>query len=84
MHRLTRITKPFRRVATIDGQPYVVTIGPDGIQLRRFGRRRDTAVPVTWRELAREGGLLDAAELAERPLLAALVTSPACGRGRTR
>lgn len=74
-NKLCRITRDFRRVAQIDGSPWVITIGPAGLQLRRLGSRQATAVPVAWADLAREGGLLDAAELQSRPLLAAYVAA---------
>lgn len=78
-NKLCRITRDFRRVATIDGSPYVITIGVQGLTLRRLGARQATAVPITWAELAREGGMLDAVELASRPLLAACVRRN-CGK----
>lgn len=78
-NKLCRITRDFRRVAKIDGSPYVITIGVQGLTLRRLGARQATAVPIKWAELAREGGLLDAGELASRPLLAACVRRN-CGK----
>lgn len=76
---IIRITKNFRRVVAIAGVEHVLTFGTNGMTLRRLGARQNTAVPVKWSELAREGGLLDAAELESRPLLAACVARN-CGR----
>lgn len=78
-NKLCRITRDFRRVAKIDGQSWVITIGTNGLTMRRLRSRQATAVPITWAELAREGGLLDSGELASRPLLAACVRRN-CGK----
>ena len=69
--KLARITHDFRRVVAIDGRQCVVTIGVHGVTIRRLGARQSTAVPVRWADLVREGGILDQAELASRPLLTA-------------
>lgn len=71
MNKLTRVTRDMRRVVAIDGRPHVLTIGVHGLTIRRLRARQATAVPVRWADLLREGGILDAAELASRPLLAA-------------
>jgi hypothetical protein len=68
--KIVRITKDFRRAVQIGDVTHVLTFGVCGMTLRRLGAKQRTAVPVTWLELSREGGLLDEAELDSRPLLA--------------
>lgn len=79
--KITRIERDFVRAVEIDGQTHVLTFGPKGMTIRRLGSRHRTAVPIVWKELSREGGLLDVAELESRPLLAACVRAN-CGKGR--
>lgn len=79
--KITRISKDFTRAVVIDGVTHVLVIGTHGLTIRKLKQPKRTAIPVTWRELAREGGLLDAAELQTRPLLAACVRQN-CGASR--
>jgi hypothetical protein len=51
----TKLQKPIRREVDIDGEPYTVTIAPDGLKLTRKGFRKGSE--VSWRSLvSREGG----------------------------
>jgi len=36
----TKLDKPLKRELTIDGQPYTVTISPDGIKVVEKGKRK--------------------------------------------
>lgn len=69
MAKLTRIRRNFSRVVSIRGRDRVVVIGKFGITFRDLGSRKRNAFPVTWEELLRDGGALDAVELDARPLL---------------
>ena len=69
MARIVRIRRTIERVVVLEKRQMVVRIGPAGISLRVLGAGRDSAVPVTWAELIRDGGCLDHAELKQRPLL---------------
>jgi len=44
---VTPLNRPLRRGVTIDGEPYVVTLAPDGIRLVRKGRRKGMDIPWT-------------------------------------
>jgi hypothetical protein len=51
---VTKLDKPIRREITINGEPYVLTIAPDGMRLTR--KRFRTGVALSWRAvLARFG-----------------------------
>jgi hypothetical protein len=52
-NKLTRITKDFRRVVTIDGRQCVLTLGRHGMTIRRLKSRVETAVPLRWQDLAK-------------------------------
>jgi hypothetical protein len=71
--RLVRLTRDLVRVVKIDGQSMVLTIGTHGLTLRQLKSRKSTAVPLTWKDLSRECGMLDSQELSFRPLLAECV-----------
>jgi hypothetical protein len=73
--KITRLTRDLRRVVTIDGRKVVVTLGTNGITFRPLGKRQRESVPFRWQDLTRDAGLLDQAELSERPLLAAMLAS---------
>ena len=45
----TRLDKPLKRELDIDGQPYTVTIGPDGIRVVPKGRRNGPF--VSWQSI---------------------------------
>ena len=36
----TKLDKPLKRELTVDGQPYTVTISPDGIKVVEKGKRK--------------------------------------------
>jgi hypothetical protein len=46
----TKLEKPLKRELLIDGEPYVLTITPDGLKLTRKGRR--IGLELTWKDLA--------------------------------
>jgi hypothetical protein len=45
-----RIDRPFRREVVLEGQPYTVTITPDGVRIVPKGKRSG-AREITWLEL---------------------------------
>lgn len=45
----TKIVAPVRREIVIDGQPYTVTISPDGVKITLKGYRHGTE--RTWRQI---------------------------------
>lgn len=55
----TRLDKPLKREVEVDGEPYTLTIDPDGLKLTRKGHRR--GVELTWRDLASGEAALAAA-----------------------
>lgn len=72
MGKITRIGVAFKRVVEISGEPFVVTISKSGLAFRplsRRGKRIQAEVPVSWKEIFRDGGTLDASECQAKPLL---------------
>lgn len=45
----TPLDKPVKRALDIDGQPYVITISPDGVKITQKGRRLGRE--MSWRDL---------------------------------
>jgi hypothetical protein len=84
MGKLTRITRDFVRVVTIDGVEHRLRIGTQGLTIAVLGDPSEREVPLRWADLAREGGLLDAAELSKRPLLAAAIGATGGAASRRR
>ena len=51
----TKLTKPIRREVEIDGEPYTLTVSPEGVRLTRKRFRSGRA--LSWRAfLSGEGG----------------------------
>ncbi len=46
---MTRLEKPLKREIAIDGQAYVLTIGPEGLKLAVKGHRKGRE--LAWRDL---------------------------------
>ncbi|AVH90778.1 TPA: hypothetical protein ACGW13_003606 [Stenotrophomonas maltophilia] len=46
---MTPLDKPLRRELHIDGQPYTLTVAPDGLKLVEKGRRKGIA--LRWQDL---------------------------------
>ncbi|HDS1075339.1 MULTISPECIES: hypothetical protein [Stenotrophomonas] len=46
---MTHLDKPLRRELEIDGQPYTLTVDPDGLKLVEKGRRKGIA--LRWQDL---------------------------------
>ncbi|MDT3431226.1 hypothetical protein ROV94_10115 [Stenotrophomonas maltophilia] len=46
---MTPLDKPLRRELEIDGQPYTLTVDPDGLKLVEKGRRKGIA--LLWQDL---------------------------------
>ncbi|HET8656422.1 MAG TPA: hypothetical protein VFL93_12955 [Longimicrobiaceae bacterium] len=44
-----KLEKPIRREVEIDGEPYTVTLTPDGVRLAR--KRFRSGVALSWKEL---------------------------------
>lgn len=44
----TKLDKPLRREVIIEGEPYMVTIAPEGLKLVRKGRRKGQV--IAWRD----------------------------------
>ena len=55
----TKLDKPVRREVLIKGEPWVVTIDPDGLKLTEKGRRK--GVEFAWRDLVSGDAALAAA-----------------------
>jgi hypothetical protein len=55
----TKLTASLRREIEIDGEPYTLTISPEGLRLVRKGRRRGYA--LEWRGLVTGDAALAAA-----------------------
>lgn len=47
---VTALDKALKREITVDGEPYVVAMDPDGLRLTGKGKRRP-AVELRWRDL---------------------------------
>ena len=45
----TALDRPLRRAITINGEPYVVTIAPEGLRLVRKGHRKGQEIP--WQDI---------------------------------
>ena len=45
----TKLDKPLRREVAIDGQPYMLTIGPEGLKLVPKGKRK--GLELAWKAL---------------------------------
>jgi hypothetical protein len=45
----TRLDRPLKREIEVDGEPYTLTISPEGLRLVRKGRRKGHE--LGWREL---------------------------------
>jgi hypothetical protein len=45
----TRLDKPLKREIEIDGEPYTLTITPEGLKLTRKGKRKGHE--LSWRDL---------------------------------
>ncbi|EMR0462308.1 hypothetical protein [Stenotrophomonas maltophilia] len=46
---MTPLDKPLRRELHIDGQPYTLTVAPDGLKLVEKGRRK--GITLRWQDL---------------------------------
>lgn len=55
---ITVLDRPLRRQVTIDGQPYVVTISPEGVRVILKGRRKGPTIP--WSDILSGAVTLDA------------------------
>jgi hypothetical protein len=58
----TKLTTPLKRELEIDGEPYTLTIDPDGLRLVRKGRRKGHG--LAWRALVTGDAALAAALIA--------------------
>jgi len=56
---VTKLEKPLRREIEIDGEPWTLTIGPDGLKLVRKGRRK--GLELDWKDLVSGEAALAAA-----------------------
>ena len=45
----TKLEKPLKRELAIDGEPYVLTISPDGLKLVPKGKRKGQE--IAWKDL---------------------------------
>ena len=45
----TKLEKPLKREVSIDGQPYMLTISPDGLKIVPKGKRN--GLELTWKSL---------------------------------
>ena len=45
----TKLDKPLRREVAIDGEPYMLTIGPEGLKLVPKGKRK--GLELAWKAL---------------------------------
>jgi hypothetical protein len=48
-HMTTKLEKELRREIEIDGKPYTLTLGPDGMKLTEKGRRKGQE--LKWKDL---------------------------------
>jgi hypothetical protein len=55
----TKLEKPLKREVVVGGEPYVVTLAPDGFKLARKGHRK--GVELGWEALVRGDAALAAA-----------------------
>lgn len=56
---MTPLDKPLRREVEIDGEPYTLTIDPDGLKLVRKGKRK--GLDLRWTDLVNGDAALAAA-----------------------
>lgn len=71
---ITVLDRPLRRLVNIDGQPYVVTIAPDGLRVIAKGRRKGPTIP--WQDIISGAVTLDAQLIAS---LAPVTATPTAG-----
>jgi hypothetical protein len=45
----TKLEKPLKRELNVDGEPYVLTISPEGLKLVRKGKRKGQE--LAWKDL---------------------------------
>jgi hypothetical protein len=45
----TKLEKPLRREIRIGDEPFIVTIGPDGLKLTAKGKRK--GIEITWADM---------------------------------
>ena len=45
----THLDKPLQREIAVDGQPYMLTISPEGLKLVPKGKRKGTE--ITWKDI---------------------------------
>lgn len=45
----TSLTKPLKRELEIDGEPYMLTIAPEGLKLAQKGKRKGQE--ISWKDL---------------------------------
>jgi hypothetical protein len=45
----TKLTKPLRREISIEDNPYIVTVTPDGLKLTAKGKRK--GVEIAWADM---------------------------------
>jgi hypothetical protein len=55
----TKLERSLRREVRIDGEPWVITITPEGVKLTRKGRRK--GVELAWKDLVNGEAALAAA-----------------------
>jgi len=56
---MTKLEKPLKREIAIDGEPYIVTIDPEGLKLTAKGRRKGHE--LAWKNLINGEAALAAA-----------------------
>jgi len=56
---VVKLEKPLRRELSIDAEPYVVTISPEGLKLTKKGRRK--GIELSWKALVSGDAALAAA-----------------------
>lgn len=56
----TKLQKPIRREIEIDGEPYTITVSPEGVRLTR--KRFRSGVALSWKTLWNEHVHEDAGE----------------------
>ena len=55
----TKLEKPLKRELDVDGEPYVVTLSPEGLKIVRKGRRKGQE--LVWKDLVSGDAALAAA-----------------------
>jgi len=55
----TKLEKPLKRELSIEGEPYILTISPEGLKLVPKGKRKGQE--LAWKDLASGGAALAAA-----------------------